>query len=140
MSRQDQDFHPCRACACSALRRASRAVTLHYEAHFRSQNLRATQFTILATLIQTGPIALTRLADQLGLDRTTLTRNLRPLTRKGLVAEAPQADRRVKPVTITPAGAAAARAALPAWRKAQDSVGPVLEQVGLSPAGLIGGT
>ena len=139
MSSQDQDFHPCRACACSALRRASRAVTLHYEAHFRGQELRATQFTILATLNQTGPIALTRLAEQLGLDRTTLTRNLRPLARKGFVTEAPQADRRVKQVAITPAGAAAAREALPAWHKAQDSVGPVLERIGLSPAGLIGG-
>jgi DNA-binding MarR family transcriptional regulator len=139
MSSLDHDFVPCRACACSALRRASRAVTLHYEAHFRGLDLHATQFTILATLIQTGPIALTRLADQLGVDRTTLTRNLRPLARKGFVTEAPQADRRVKQVMITQAGAAAARAALPAWQKAQDSVGPVLERVGLIPARLTGG-
>jgi hypothetical protein len=55
------------------------------------------------------------------------------------VTEAPQADRRVKQVAISPTGAAAALAALPAWQKAQDSVGPVLERVGLSPAGLIGG-
>ncbi len=58
-------------------------MTQHYERAFRGTGLRATQFTLLATLIQTGPIPLGRLAEMTGLERTTLTRNLRPLEKRG---------------------------------------------------------
>ena len=85
----------------------------------RGSGLRGTQFTLLATVIQTGPIPATRLADFLGLDRTTLTRNLGPLVRDGHVTITDGADRRVHKVAITAKGAEAARAAFPFWRKAQ---------------------
>jgi hypothetical protein len=55
-------FAPCQNCACSLLRRVSRAVTQHYEAAFRGTGLRSTQFTLLATLIQTGPLPIGTLA------------------------------------------------------------------------------
>ena len=87
----------------------------------RESGVRGTQFTLLATLIQTGPIATTRLADFQGLERTTLTRNLRPLIRDGLVQIDEAEDRRVRKVAITPAGEEAARRAFPFWKKAQDS-------------------
>ncbi len=67
------------------LRRATRAVTAHYEAHFRGSGLRGTQFTMLSVLAQAGPLPMTRLADVLGVERTTLTRNLTVLARRGLV-------------------------------------------------------
>src|SRR5260221_6789135 len=51
------EFFACRGCVCSALRRASRAVTQHYERAFRGTGLRATQFTLLAVLTQTGALA-----------------------------------------------------------------------------------
>ena len=86
----------------------------------RGSGLRAAQFTLLATLIQTGPMPATRLADFLGLERTTLTRNLRPLLRDGHVSVEPVADRRVHKVAVTPKGVEA-RARYPAWRKAQDA-------------------
>jgi DNA-binding MarR family transcriptional regulator len=92
-----------------------------YERAMRGSGLRASQFTLLATLIQTGPMPATRLADFLGLDRTTLTRNLRPLHRDGLVTIEDGADRRVHKTAITAQGAEAARRAYPAWRKAQDA-------------------
>ena len=75
----------------------------------------------IATLIQTGPIPATRLADFLGLERTTLTRNLRPLVRDGLVRVDEGEDRRVRKAAITPAGEEAARRAFPFWKKAQDA-------------------
>ena len=79
-------------------------------AAMRGSGLRGAQFTLLATLIQTGPMPTTRLADFLGLDRTTLTRNLGPLLRDGHVTIEDGADRRVHKVAITAKGADAASA------------------------------
>ena len=114
-------FRECRECLCFATRRAARAVTQHYERHLRPAGLRATQFSMLARLAQTGPMPINRLASQMGLERTTLTRNLRPLVAKRWIAVTEEADRRVHNVEITAKGRAAAREALPAWRKAQAS-------------------
>ena len=115
------DFAATRQCACSAARRKSRELTRFYERSMRGSGLRAAQFTLLATLIQTGPVPATRLADFLGLERTTLTRNLRPLLRDGHVTIEDAADRRVHKVSITASGAEAARNAFPFWRRAQDA-------------------
>lgn len=113
------------------MRKASRAVTQHYEASFRGTGLRATQFTVLSTLAQTGPMPVSRLANFLGMERTTLTRNLAPLERRGLVEVAADAgDARVRKVAITAAGEAAARDGLPAWRRAQAGVPRILKQLG----------
>jgi len=87
----------------------------------RGAGVRGTQFTLLAMLIQTGPIPTTRLAELQGLERTTLTRNLRPLLRDGFVRVEEGEDRRVHKVAITPAGEEAARRAFPLWKKAQDA-------------------
>lgn len=124
-------FVPCQRCVCSALRRASRAVTQHFEASFRGTGLRVTQFTLLATLIQTGPLPMSALAGRLGLERTTLTRNLQLLEKKGLVAVAGDDDRRVRRIAATRKGEAAAAAALPAWKRAQASAGAVLRRSGI---------
>jgi DNA-binding MarR family transcriptional regulator len=115
------NFADTQQCACSAARRKSRELTRFYEHSMRGSGLRAAQFTLLATLIQTGPMPATRLADFLGLDRTTLTRNLRPLHRDGHVTIEDGADRRVHKVSITAKGAEAAERAYPAWRRAQDA-------------------
>jgi len=124
----DPRFAPCQACACAALRRASRAVTRHYERAFRATGLRATQFSILATLSLTGPLPMTSLAEQLGLERTTLNRNLRPLEVRGYIrTRQNEADQRVRRVELTSSGREAAAAALPSWRRAQAGVAPVLK-------------
>jgi DNA-binding MarR family transcriptional regulator len=115
------DFTECRQCACSAARRRSRELTRFYEQAMRGSGLRASQFTLLATLIQTGPMPATQLAGFLGLERTTLTRNLRPLVRDGHVVIEDGADRRVHKIAITAKGEETARAAFPFWRKAQDA-------------------
>ncbi|WP_158815270.1 MarR family winged helix-turn-helix transcriptional regulator [Methylocapsa sp. S129] len=116
------DFSACRQCACSAVRRASRAITQHYDAALRGSGLRNTQFTLLATLAQGGPMPMTRLAAFLGLERTTLTRNLKALLRDGLVEQREEKDGRVRRIAVTAKGEMAARKAFPLWKKAQDSV------------------
>lgn len=131
MPAKSSPFKVCRDCSCSALRRASRAVTQHYEACFRGTGLRATQFTVLAVLAQTGPVPISLLAAKLGLERTSLTRNLRPLEEKGFVQTLTDDDRRIRRIKITKRGEAAALAALNAWKRAQSSVGEVLGRSGI---------
>lgn len=105
-------------------------MTQHYEASFRGTGLRATQFTLLAILAQTGPLPLTELATMLGLERTSLTRNLRPLEKRGFIASAADDDQRIRRIAITKKGEAAALAALDAWNQAQSTVGEVLRRTG----------
>jgi DNA-binding MarR family transcriptional regulator len=119
------DFAACRACACTAIRRASRTITHHYDEALRDSGLRTTQFTLLATLVQTGPMPMTPLAAFLSLERTTLTRNLKSLLRDGLVESRAQEDGRVRKIAITAKGEAKARGAFPLWKKAQESAGGV---------------
>jgi DNA-binding MarR family transcriptional regulator len=116
-----ETFRECRECLCFAARWAARAVTQHFDRHLRPTGLRVTQFSMLARLAQTGPMPINRLASQMGLERTTLTRNLQPMVAKRWISVTEDADRRVHNVEITTKGRAAAREALPAWRKAQAS-------------------
>lgn len=107
-------------------------MTQHYETSLRGSGLRATQFTVLSTLAQTGPMPISKLAQFLGMERTTLTRNLVPLERRGLVETVGgDSDARIRRVAITSAGEDAARHSLPAWKKAQASVPRLLKQFGL---------
>ena len=135
MTDEPSPFLVCRDCACSALRRASRSVTKHYEASFRGTGLRSTQFTLLATLSQTGPIPLSALATMLWLERTTLTRNLGPLEKKGYISSMADDDQRIRRVAITEKGELVALAALDAWKRAQSTVGEVLDRTGVQDSG-----
>jgi len=119
MEREEVDFVACRQCLCTAARRRSRDLTRAFEKAMRGSGVRGTQFTLLATLVQTGPIPTTRLAEFQGLERTTLTRNLSRLVRDGFVQIHEGEDRRVRKAAITPAGEGAARRAFPFWKKAQ---------------------
>jgi len=130
-------FRACRTCACAALRRATRAVTQHYERHFRGTGLRATQFTVLATLAQTGPLSISELSEILGLERTTLSRNLRLIENKGWVSAIAHGDQRVRRMALTPKGRKKAAIALPVWRRADASAETVLRRFGLQSRPLL---
>ena len=110
------------ACACFNLRRATRAVTQLYDDALRSVGLRTTQFTLLNAIRVMGPVTVRRLATVVVMDRTTLTRDLRPLERQGLVLVAPGEDRRERKVDLTVKGIQVIRRALPLWEKAQAQV------------------
>src|SRR6202020_3466141 len=113
MELEQVDFVAARQCVCTAARRRSRDLTRAFEKAMRGSGIRGTQFTLLATLVQTGPIPTTRLADFQGLERTTLTRNLGLLVRDGFVRIDEGEDRRVRKAGITPAGEEAGRRAFP---------------------------
>lgn len=106
-------------CTCAALRRAARRVTQHYDAGMRSSGLRLTQFSMLMNVSRNRVSTLTRLAERMAMDRTTLTRNLRPLERQGLIAMRRGDDRRARQVELTATGRNRLRAALPYWERAE---------------------
>jgi DNA-binding MarR family transcriptional regulator len=105
-------------CVCFHLRRSARAVTQFYDRMLAPTGLRATQFTLLTVVRRTGGIPFSSLADVLGMDRTTLTRNLRPLERDGLVTIEVGTDRRVRLVRLTRRGEQKQAEAEPLWAKA----------------------
>ena len=106
-------------CTCFNLRKAVRAVTQMYDEALKPSGLRTTQFSLLSVVGRKGPIGISELAQALGMDRTTLTRNLKPLTDKGLVDVISSTDRRQRPVALTSAGEEALAQALPLWRGIQ---------------------
>lgn len=107
------------ACLCFNLRKAARAVTQLYDAALEPAGLRATQFSLLAALDRRDAVTITDLARAMVMDRTTLTRNLRPLEKQGLVAIAPGDDRRTREVSLTRRGRQTLTRATPRWRHAQ---------------------
>lgn len=111
-----------RSCLCANLRRASRAVTQLYNDALRPTGLTVEQFNLLATLSFSLEIALSDLARRVGTDRTTLTRNLGPLIRKGLVADGAARDQRVRMIRLTERGREVYAAAEERWRKIQADV------------------
>jgi DNA-binding MarR family transcriptional regulator len=116
--------HEVRAmCACNPLRRAARTMTRLYDAAMAPTGLKVTQLPILVGLGSDGELPITALADALGLDRTTLTRNLKVLEDRGLVSVAPaDQDARVRLVSLTDAGACALAGALASWKDVQETV------------------
>jgi DNA-binding MarR family transcriptional regulator len=111
-----------RRCACFNLRRVTRAVTQLYDDFLRPTGLRVTQFSVLVALRNLDQTTVNRLADKLVVDRTTLTRNLKPLQEAGFVQMRPGEDRRVREISLTPAGEVKLHQALPLWREAQSQM------------------
>ncbi len=116
------DILKCMDCACFNLRKAARAITHLYDEMLRPTGLRTTQFTLLVATKILEPITVTRLAKMGVMDRTTLTRNLRPLEKQGLIQIALGKDQRTRVVTLTPEGQKALAQAFPLWKKAQAQV------------------
>jgi len=109
-------------CNCLALRQASRYITGVYDQVLSEAGLRVTQFSILYTLLGLGPMTVNQMSTQLVMDRTTLTRNLKPLERDALVTTGPsEHDKRERVIGLTPAGKAKVKAVLPLWRRAQQT-------------------
>lgn len=112
----------CGQCTCFNLRKASRMVTQLFDDSMRSIGLRGTQFTLLVNAFANSPIAVTRLAEIMVTDRTTLGRNLLPLERNGLIKVEQGDDRRTRIVSITNAGKKKLEAAYPLWKEAQENI------------------
>lgn len=109
-------------CTCANVRRAARAVTNLYDVFLQPSGLLATQFLLLVGLGAQPSITLTPLAERLGMDPTTLARNLKPLERDGLIQIVPGLDRRTRVLRLTDQGAERLAVARPYWEQAQACV------------------
>ena len=120
------DLTSVKNCACFNVRRTSRAITQFFDAEVRRQGIRPTQTPILGALQAKNGWSMAELSEWLGMDRTTLVRNLRPLQRDGLVRAKGGGRGGHVALEITEKGRAALAKALPAWRSAQDKVVAIL--------------
>ena len=110
-------------CLCLHLRRAARQVARRFDAALRPLGLTSGQFSLLMALNRQEPPTLGRVAAGLAMDRTTLTADLKPLVRRGLVAIAiDAADRRSRRLTLTASGIAVLAAAVPVWRQTEAAI------------------
>jgi DNA-binding MarR family transcriptional regulator len=105
-------------CLCFATQRAARALARRFDEALRSVGLTSGQFSLLMSLNQPEPPTVGEVAALLGMDRTTLTANLKPLEREGLIESAVDpADRRGRLLVLTARGRKKLEAALPIWAR-----------------------
>jgi len=116
-------------CTGEQLRRLNRLVNRIYDRELKDVGLKSTQFSLLAKALGEGAVTLTELAAHLGLDNSTLTRNVKPLVDMQLLQiRHSTVDARVKSVSLTPTGVVAVERGLASWASAQcriaDALGP----------------
>ena len=117
---------PIHGCTVFRLRKLTRRVTQHYDACLAPVGLRVTQYSLLSTLIHNPPMTMSELAQRMEMDRTTLTRNLRPLEAARYVETLAGTDARTRTVAATDRGRSVWSEARPLWRRAQNEVNAAL--------------
>ncbi|MBP2638906.1 MAG: HpaR: homoprotocatechuate degradation operon regulator, HpaR [Firmicutes bacterium] len=106
-------------CLCLNIRRASRAVTEYYEQILAPSGIKIAQYSLLRHLKETEPATISVLAKSMRIDRTTLNRNMKPLSQAGLIAVNPGEDPRSRQITLTKAGQDVLAQATLLWDEAQ---------------------
>lgn len=110
------------ACLCTQLRRASRGVTRIYDDALAEVGLGAAQFSLLRHVQRLGQPSISVLAEAMGLDRSTLGRNLRVLQEQGLLRLGEGNDQRSREILLSEEGVQRLQQALPLWARAQDEL------------------
>ena len=122
-------LEPARSCVCFNLRKSARAITQRYEEALTPTGLHATQFSLLVATRLMNTTTISQLAKALVMDRTTLTRNIKPLEKQGLLrVTLGKDDRREREVTLTGSGQTILEKALPLWKVVQKDVKKELGQ------------
>ncbi len=109
-------------CMCFNLRQATRAITQAYDAALKPIGITGPQFTMLSVMASSKPLTMLELAAALKMDRTTLTRNLKPLLREGLVEVQTGTDQRQRMIKLTRKGITRRKRAEKNWRSVQDKI------------------
>lgn len=109
-------------CHCINMRRTTNHLTEYYNQAIEPCGLTVSQFSLLWNLDFLGHSNTTNLALRAGLDRTTLTRNLKPLLANGLMEDAAQESSRDHILSVTPKGKMALEIGIPLWQTAQKNV------------------
>src|SRR5438128_10104107 len=122
MMSKELDMSAVENCVCFNLRWVTRAVTQFFDSEMRRHGIRATQGSILASLHAKDSWTMAELSDWLGMERTTLVRNLRPLQRDGLVQIRGGGRGNRVELAITAKGRNQVEKLAPAWKAAQSAV------------------
>lgn len=114
-------------CSCSPLRRLTRRMTVIYDHHLQPNELTITQYSLISRIGRNGPTANIELAIDMGMDRSTLSRALKPLIAAGWVEavdlpEGSPLDKRSFALQLSAAGRRKLDQARPNWRRAQDEI------------------
>ena len=110
-------------CLCLHLQRAARSVARRFDAALRPLGLTNNQFSLLMALNRPEPPTIRSVSALLAVDRTTLTANLKPLERRGLVrVRVDDADKRSRRLVLTPEGQALLVAAFPVWQRTHAAI------------------
>lgn len=118
-------------CLCLHLQRAARAVARRFDQAFRPLGLTSGQFSLMMLLNVSEAPSIGYVSALLAMDRTTLTANLKPLQRRGLVAvSVDAADRRTRRLSLTPSGRELLIAAVPIWRRTHAAVEEIIAESG----------
>lgn len=108
-------------CLCLHVQRAARALARRFDQALRPLDLTNGQFSLLMSLNRPAPPTIGDVSALLAMDRTTLTANLKPLARRGLVkTTVDAADKRSRRLILTPAGRKILVSALPVWKQTHD--------------------
>lgn len=115
-------------CAAGRVLRAARAVTRLYDEALRPVELTITQFGLMNAIGRFEPDSISDLAEIMSNDRTTVSRNLKPLEKAGLVFRGGEGEGRRRRLLLTTLGQEQLQKALPLWRAAQARVAAVLDE------------
>lgn len=110
------------SCNCMNVRRASRAITQFYDDVLRPSGLTVTQLSLLRHLELLSQTTIGELAKIMRIDRTTLNRNMKPLTDAGFITINPGKDTRTREIILTEKGKEELSAGWKLWGEAQDTI------------------
>jgi DNA-binding MarR family transcriptional regulator len=110
-------------CLCLAAQRAARKLARRFDEALKPAGITSGQFSLLMSLNRPEPPTMGAVANLLAMDRTTLTANLKPLERRGMIELVADAkDRRSRRIKLAEAGMAALNAAVPIWQATHSDI------------------
>ena len=119
-------------CMCAVIRKTGRLLTKKYDQYLKPSGLKITQFSMLANIARNPGIAVSKLAELIVMDQTTVTRNLRVLEKAGYIhIETDATDHRIKRTQITDFGMSRMDEARPFWEKAQLEMERIIGREGI---------
>lgn len=115
-----------KGCTSFKVRQLARVLSRHYDAEIGKAGLKTTQYALLSHVLRLGPLSPGELAHEMGLDASTLTRNLQPLLANGWLVQEAGANARTRSIHITPAGRDKREEAIRHWKAAQLNINALL--------------
>lgn len=113
-------------CTNFRLRRLTRMVSRHYDAHVAASGLKTTQYSLLSHVLSLGPLRPVDLAQAMNVDASTLSRNLKSMLAAGWLTQGEGPDARSRLIAITDTGRAKRAEAQRLWRAAQTELNGML--------------